>query len=101
MGTKAAVAEAISGSIAAGAYTFEISDPTTYKTVKIDGLQSGDKFDLVRENFGADGWEPSTDGRGNIQLNTDRRTATPLEIGVYSVVGSSAGDVTIWTEEMA
>lgn len=101
MGTKAEVAAAVSGPIVRGDQTVEITDPTLYKTIKIDGLQAGDALNLLRQNYAGDGYEPVTMLGRHIQLNAGNRTATPVEIGIYSLEGYVTGPVKVWTEEMA
>jgi len=99
---KNLIAAALSGSIVAGDNTITITDPAAGLTIKADGIRAGDALNLLRENYGdegiSDGWEPATDGRGHIQININRRTATPVEVGVYTVEGYVDGSVVLWTE---
>ncbi|MGV0961813.1 MAG: hypothetical protein ACOYB1_18465 [Limnohabitans sp.] len=98
--SKALIAAAVSQAIVAGTHTFAVTDPGVFKTLKIDGIRSGDLFNLVRQNYAANGWEKVTDGQGQIHLTDRRRIATPAEIGTYSIEGYANSPITLWTEEM-
>jgi hypothetical protein len=99
MSTKTSIAAGISGAIAAGTHTFAVSDPTSFKTLKMDG-GANSLLKLLRQNYAADGWEPVMEGGVEVFLSNKRRTATPNEVGTYSVQGNIAGSVTLWTEEV-
>lgn len=97
---KTLIEAAAVGDIAAGAFTFTVTDPTLYKTAKIDGLQPGDAVNLLRGNYAGNGWEIVTNEGKQVQFNHLHQTATPLEVGTYSFEGNVQEAVTIWTEEI-
>lgn len=98
--SKTLIVASVSGAIVAGTYTFAVTDPGSFKTLKIDGISSGDIFNLLRQNYAGTGWEKVTDGAGEIHLTDHRRTATPAEIGTYSIEGTAKAAITLWAEEM-
>jgi len=98
MSTKALISATLTGTVAAGDVTFDITDPADCKSLKIDGLTSGDSLNVVRRNYAEDGWEQVTDEGRSVQLNHGRRTAPLNEVGTYSVEGWLAGTRTLWTE---
>jgi hypothetical protein len=99
MSTKTTIVANRTTNLAAGDYTFDVTDPTSFKTLKMDG-GSESLLSLVRQNRGGDGWEPVfSDGR-QVHLHRANRTATPSEVGTYSVEGAVAGSITLWTEEI-
>jgi len=104
--TKTALFAAQTGVIAAGATygadtnSFEITDPTLFKCVKIEGLGHDDHIRLMRQNYAADGWEYVTDGTGIVQLNRHLTSVCPVEPGTYALDGEITSDAaTAYTEE--
>lgn len=96
---KAAVAENRTTALVAGDVTFTITDPTVFKTLKMDG-GANSLLRLLRQNYAASGWEPVLEDGADIYLSARRRTVTPAEVGVYSVEGPVAGTITLWTEDI-
>lgn len=97
--SKTAVAENVYGSIAAGDYVFSVTDPTSFKTLKMDGGENS-LLALMRQNYAEDGWEPVFNGGAQVLLHNTNRTVTIAEVGTYSLQGEVAGTITIWTEEI-
>lgn len=102
-GPKVELFSGVSGTITPTVGTsFEVTDPSDFKCVRVEGLVQRDHISLVRQNYAADGWELVTDGNGTVQLNVNRRSACPAEPGVYALsTGSGTVDGTIraYTEE--
>ena len=98
MSTKASIAARITGTIAAGTYTFNVTDPSNALTLKVDGLIAGSSLSLLRQNYAGNGWELVMDNGIPVVLNTLRRTATPREVGTYTVAGTVAAAVALWSE---
>lgn len=101
MGTKTLLLDGVTGAVIPGvaANSFEVTDPTNFLTVKVEGLAEGDYLNLVRENYAADGFEPVTMNGHPIQLNRGNTSATPAEKGVYALESPLvAGTVTAYTE---
>jgi hypothetical protein len=106
MSTKTTIVANYTGTLTPDTYQFEVTDPSVFKTVVIDGLGAASattidrtRVQILRENRNADGWEPATNGQGQEVLSANNRTATPLKPGVYGLSGTVAG-VTIYTEEV-
>lgn len=99
MGTKVAVFEDKTGAITPTDGTFEVTDMSAPPTLKLQGFHSSDKLTLMQANFAGDGWEEVTDGQKVIHLTPhNRKTVTPLEIGVYGLQGDVLGSITAYTE---
>ncbi len=79
--------------------SFEVTDLSAPKTLRVQGLNNDDALNVMVQNFAGDGFVPWTDGDGQVQLNAKRRSVTPFEIGVFAVEGSVGGTVTIYTED--
>lgn len=86
------------GEITPALGTFEVTDPTGYKTVVVEGLIADDHLYLVRKNYAGDGWEQFTDGRP-VLINVHNRSRTPLEVGEYGLQGEVSGTLTAYTKE--
>lgn len=85
--------------LAAGGFTFDITDPTNFKTLKMDRGREC-RVQIVRETYDQEDWEPVLDKNGDeIWLDRKRRTATLTEIGTYSLRGAVAGTPTFWTQD--
>lgn len=96
---KTAVVENRTTALAAGDVTFAVTDPTNFKTLKMDG-GANSQLKLMRQNYAEDGWEPVMEDGAEVWLTHKRRTATLTEIGTYTVAGAIAGTVTLWTEDI-
>lgn len=99
---KSSVAANVSGQVDRGDFTFQITDPTLFKTFKMDGGGPNTALQLMRENYGGDDYEPVTMGGRKVQLNDFNRTVTVAELGVYTLEGSIDGTVSrFWTEDIS
>lgn len=84
-----------------GTNTFEVTDPTAFKTVVVDGFTNtySDVLYLVRRNYADDGWERFTCDGKDVTLDLFNKSRTPVEVGVYGLLGSVAGTLTAYTKE--
>ena len=99
MSIKTEVAAAATGFITAGDYTIAVTDPADGLTIKIDGdILPDDGLHLVRQNFAGDDYEPVTMNGRLVLLGPYNRTATPAEVGTYSLRGHVTNTIKIWTE---
>ena len=99
MSTKANIAVQLSGVISPDTYNFEVTDPSLFLTVVVDGLTEG-AINVRRRDRAGTGWEPLTDGRGPVQLNRENTSVTPLKPGIYGLEGAVGVPVDIFTEAM-
>ena len=99
---KISVAANISGQVDRGDFTFQITDPTLFKTFKMDGGGPGTELYLMRQNYDEDDYEPVTMGGRMVVLDDFHRTVTPAELGIYTLEGIVVGTVSrFWTEDMS
>ncbi len=100
-GTKTALFTDTTGTITAvaGDNSFEITDPSAFICVRVEGLSASDNITLVREDYAGTGWQLVTSGNTVVQLNTYRRSVCPAEIGTYALQGNVTGTITAYTEE--
>jgi len=98
---KAKISDLVAGVIVAGAHTIPITDPADCKTIKVDGLAADGSLNLLRQNFAGNGYEPVFNDGKQVQFNSKNLTATPNEVGTYTVAGTITGPATLWTEDTA
>jgi hypothetical protein len=86
---------AATGSISptVGVNTFEVVDFDTPIGVVVEISDQPDDLQLVRRNMAGTGWQPVTDGRGQVVLNKDRLDAVATMPGVYGLRGGVSGSV--------
>lgn len=99
---KESVAANVSGQVDRGDFTFEVTDPTLFKTFKMDGGGPGTELYLLRQNYAGDDYESVTMGGRRVVLDDFNRTVTPAEVGIYTLEGIVGGTVLdFWTEDIS
>ena len=99
MSSKTPLATGITGSITAGSYTFEVTDPANFLAIVAEGLGATDALQVLNRDMAGTGWQPYTEmGRGSVVLTRNGRHATPSKPGVYTVSGVVTGVINLYTE---
>ncbi len=82
--------------------TFDISDPTAFKSLRVEFTLSSDYAYLQIQNYDADGWIDFLDENGNpLKLDAQfRDLVIPAEVGTYALRGIIAGTLKAWTSEV-
>lgn len=100
MSTQVVVIADFTGELVAATHTFEVTDPSEFKTVVVDDFNDFDKIAVQRQNFGASGWTDYTDQGENVVMDIKNNSVTPLKPGVYGLTGTITAPVTIFTESI-
>lgn len=79
-----AVHEVVAGS---GTNSYTVTDIASPGTIKVQGLASGDNLNIMMRDHAGTAYDP-----WGATLNTRKTTATPVEIGVFGVMGKIKGD---------
>lgn len=85
-----------------GGNTFTITDPSLFKSLRLEFSLRSDKAYLQVQNYSADGWIDYLDNNGDpVRLDAkDRDMVMPSEVGTYALRGTIAGTLKAWTNEI-